>query len=142
MRRFVTRLAVASFIVWNLVACGGTESPLTAAQADILGTWSLATVSDKPLPALVLTTATGKVELVSDMFAFSVNGVYVESAVVRTTTNGVAGDTTYNDNGNYALNRSSVALLKSSIDGTTQSANLAGGVLTISASNGVFVYKR
>ena len=142
MRRLAAGFTIASFIVAGLAACGGTDSPFTGVQSDIIGTWTLSTVSGAPLPVVVLTTATSKVEVVSDIFSFSVTGAYLETAVVRTTTNAVVGDTTYNDAGSYLFTSSSAARLKSSFDGTTQDASLAGGALTITASNGVFVYKR
>ena len=123
-----------------LGACGGSDAPV-GPDRQAIGTYTLRTVNDQPLPAVVFQDATVKIEVLSDVVTLNENGTWSETASLRATSAaGAVGTQPSSDNGTYTLNGS--ALVLSSGQSGTTTATLSGSSLTIADAGLVLVYQK
>lgn len=133
---FLSTLSAALAVT---AACGG-DSP--TGPSSVAGTYSLATVNSAPLPYVYLNDASGKFEIVSDVYVISENGTYTNPTIVRSTVSGTVTADTLTSNGTYTRSGNSITLT----DAADPTSKLSGAVttsgLTITAAGFILVYQR
>lgn len=120
-------------LVVLLAACGEVTGPKSP-----VGTYALSSVDAKPLPATMYADTGYTVEVTAGTIALTADLKYTSSVTTRETVDGNVS--TYIDrfSGTWAQAGSTITLTPTR--GPTQSATLSGTRLTVTQSDGVFVY--
>ena len=134
-----TLLSTVALAVAFTTACGGDSS---TGPNSVAGTYSLTTVNSSPLPFVFINDASGKFEILSDVYSVSDNGTYTNPTIVRSTVNGEVTTDTLMSDGTYTRSGSSITLTDSSDPTNKLSGTVTASALTINASGFVLVYQR
>ncbi len=111
-----------------LAACGDKVSAPT--PASVAGTWRLQTVNGSGLPYVLMQSAAGKAELISDVITAAADGTFSRVALTRFTVNGKSETGAESDVGTFTLNGPSISFLFDS-DKSTASGTVAGNSMTL-----------
>lgn len=111
MTRTLARITAFATLAFTLAACGG-DSATGPRSNTVSGTYSLQTVNGNPLPFTFTDQQSGMpVSLQSDVFVFSENGTWTETAVARyTDQTGAVQTETFNESGTYQKNGTAITL--------------------------------
>lgn len=134
-----TMLALAS-------ACGGDDS--NAPKSDHLGTYPLQSINGDPVPSVVYSDATTRVEITQGSLTIHANGTYTETLTYLETENDVPSPPeTYNCTGTARREGNTITLVETTAPGCagdTYTATYSGGnILTVNYGPGfVAIYRR
>ncbi|MHB1073119.1 MAG: hypothetical protein ACYC3Q_09890 [Gemmatimonadaceae bacterium] len=111
MTRLLTRTTAFAALAISLAACGNDSATGPSSNA-VSGTYALQTVNGNPLPFTFTDPQSGTtVSLQSDVFVFSANGTWTETAVARyTDQTGAVQTETLNESGTYQKNGTAITL--------------------------------
>lgn len=128
MTRFLARITAFATLAFTLAACG-SDSATAPSSSTVSGTYSLQTVNGSPLPFAFTGQNGVPVSLQSDVFVFSANGTWTETAVARyTDQTGAVQTETFNESGTYQKNGTAITLRYSDFSdagtGTVESNSL------------------
>jgi hypothetical protein len=125
-----------SLITLALLACSDGTSP----QRDILGTWSLETVSGQPLPFVLEQDGARKVELTGETVTLLATGRQTMVTSFRVTDGGGVFVESIPAPGNYTIDGATL-LLTFDNDEDTYTAMINGEIMTIDDIGLRFVYR-
>ena len=124
----VIALVVSSTL---LFACG-SDRATSPTVVSVAGTWNLTSVNGKPLP-FIFQAADPKLELLAKQFVISDAGTFTYSFSVKATDDdGTVTTTRRSDTGTNTL-ADNVVTFRYASDGTTVTASVTGGTMTILA---------
>ena len=138
------RATVSAVAMVVLAGCGSdsttapTPTPI-AANAAIVGTWTLTTVNGSSLPFLIQ-ASDPMIEIVSDQFILSADGTFTALFSVRATNDGAVVMQSRPDAGRYSLN-GTVATFTFN-DQSGGSGTWSGNTLTLGGGGATWVYIR
>ena len=124
-----------------LAACGGggATAPVDAA---IVGSYQLQTINGFAVPAVYVQSATGKVEILDDVYTLNADRTYTEAGHTRTTyATGAVTLSAGVDAGTFTSGNGTVQLVSNEGNGTS-SGTMGGGTLTIVDQGASLVYKK
>ena len=134
-----TFLSTVALAVAFTTACGGDSS---TGPSSVAGTYSLTTVNSSPLPYVFINDASGKIEILSDVYTVSDNGTYTNPTIIRSTVNGTVTTDTLTSDGTYTRSGNSITLTDSADPTSKLSGTVTTGALTINTNGFVLVYQR
>ena len=132
MRRILIALSAVS-----LLACGDSSG---SAFSSAVGTWSLVTINNSPLPFTAVNQGLYKLEILSDVLIASADGTFTGTSTFRETDNGVETTTAQPNSGTWTQTNNSVTV--NSSDGTSSTVTISGDIITLSDIGFVSVYHR
>jgi hypothetical protein len=127
------------FLLMSVVvlSCDDTTGP----DDDLLGTWSLRSVSGQSLPYVLEQDATVKIELTGETVTLLASGRQTMVTLFRVTDGGVVSTESVPASGNYTVTGSTL-LLTFDNDTDTYTAIVKDGNMTIDDIGLTFVYRR
>ena len=132
MRRILIALSAVS-----LLACGDSSG---SAFSSAVGTWSLVTINNSPLPFTAVNQGLYKLEILSDVLVASGDGTFTGTTTIRETDNGAVTTTAQPNSGTWTQMNNTVTIHLS--DGTTNTVTISADTITLSEIGFVSVYHR
>jgi hypothetical protein len=127
-RYIALRIAAAALVSLAVVGCGETSTGPT--NATMAGVWNLETINGSPLPVVVSGAAPTRVEVVSGVLTFTIEGTFTQVTKSRVTVSGVTTDSTDTDSGTYTVSGPTLTV-KFAPDNATGTATVYGDAITV-----------
>lgn len=135
--RRLPALALLTLLAPLLAGCG---SDATGPASDIAGSYTLQTVDNKSLPAVILELGNDTVEILAGEMLLRADGTFRSSITRRDTVGGTSTTETQVDEGQWGRTGSALTFFFS--DGDRDAGTISGDALTVISASIVFVFTR
>jgi hypothetical protein len=129
-------------LVTGLVACDTRRGGVFTPAPTVVGTYTLRTINDKPLPVTTSTIGTATEQLTSDTLALKTDGTLRRVTVYTTTDPSSSSSPTVDPvlaGGTYTVTGTTITVVAGS---NTIVGTYSGGTLTLNEASTIYVYQR